>query len=78
MKTTLNLNDSVFRQAKSRAQRNGVTLTRFVEDALRAQLMGSKPGKRKFKLQMCTVRGTRPPNVDIFDREALYEVLDAK
>ena len=38
MKTTLNLNDQVLRQAKGRAARDGITLTRFVEDALRARL----------------------------------------
>ena len=36
MKTTLNLNDQVLRSAKGRAARDGITLTRFVEDALRA------------------------------------------
>ena len=29
-----------------------------------------------FKLELRTVRGEAPPNVDISDREALYDVLD--
>ena len=75
MKTTLNLNDQVLQQAKGRAAQDGITLTRFVEDALRAKLMSTNPGPR-FKLQLKTVTGSRPPNVDISDREALHDVMD--
>ena len=76
MKTTLNLNDQVLRQAKGRAARDGITLTRFVEDALRARLAASSRSKRPFRLKLETVKGDRPPNVDICDREALYDVID--
>ncbi len=75
-KTTLNLNDQVLRHAKERAARDGVTLTRFVENALRAKLMAIPRKGPGFKLQITTVKGKRPPNVDISDREALYDVLD--
>ena len=75
MKTTLNLNDDVLRRAKACAASSNTTLTRFVEDALRAKLAatGAKP---VFRLELKTVRGTRAPNVDIADREALYDVID--
>ena len=76
MKTTLNLNDQVLRQAKGRAARDGITLTRFVEDALRARLAASFPSKRPFRLKLETVMGDGPPNVDIADRDALYDVID--
>ena len=76
MKTTLNLNDQVLRQAKQRAARDGITLTRFVEDALRARLAGTGRRRRRLRLQLDTVTGYAPPNVDIDDRNALYEVLD--
>lgn len=75
MKTTLNLNDHILRRAKSRARRDGITLTRFVEDALRASLIDPEPGDA-FKLELKVVRGHAPPNVDISDRDALYDVLD--
>lgn len=35
MQTTLRIDDDVYRQAKAEAARRGVTLTRFIEDALR-------------------------------------------
>ena len=75
MKTTLNLNERVLQQAKGRAAQDGVTPTKFVEDALRAKLMSESPSPR-FKLQLKTVTGSRPPNVDISDRDALYDVMD--
>ena len=75
MKTTLNLNDHILRRAKRRAARDGITLTRFVEDALRASLMNPECD-HAFKLELKVVRGHAPPNVDISDRNALYDVLD--
>ena len=76
MKTTPNLDDQVLRHAKERASRDGVTLTRFVENALRAKLMATPRKGPGFKLRITTVKGKRPPNVDISDREALYDVID--
>ena len=75
MKTTLNLNDEVLRRSKETAARQGITLTRFVEDALALKLSGSRK-KPQFRLALRTVQGTRPPNVDISDRNALYDVID--
>ncbi len=76
MKTTLNLDDQVLRHAKERAARDGVTLTRFVENALRAKLMAVPRKGPGFKLRINAVKGKRPPNVDISDRDALYDVID--
>ena len=76
MKTILNLNDQVLRQAKSRAARDGITLTRFVEDALRARLAVVRDGTAPFRMRLKSVKGDRPPNVDISDRDALYDVMD--
>jgi len=75
-KTTLNLNDQVLRQAKGRAARDGITLTRFVEDALRARLAAGRDGKRPFRMRLSSVKGDQPANVDISDRDALYNVID--
>ena len=75
-KTTLNLNDQLLRQAKGRATRDGITLTRFVEDALRARLATRRDGKRPFRMRLKSVKGDQPPNVDISNRDALYDVID--
>ncbi len=76
MKTTLNLNDQILRQAKGRAARDGITLTRFVEDALRARLAPTRDPKPPFRLRLEIVEGDRPPNVEVSDRNALYDVID--
>ncbi len=76
MKTTLNLDDQVLLHAKERAARDGITLTRFVEDAMRAKLMATQRKGPAFKLKISTVKGNRPPNVDVSDRDALYDILD--
>ena len=76
MKTTLNLDDQVLRQARERAARDGITLARFVEDALRARLADARGRKLGSRLRLTTVTGDAPPNVDIADRDALDEVVD--
>jgi len=76
VKTTLNLNDQVLRRSKDYASRHGMTLTAFVEDALRAKLVAPTGSAKPFKLVLKTVRGSSPPNVDVSDRDALYDVLD--
>ena len=75
MKTTLHLNDQVLHPSKELAARDGITLTRFVEDALRARLAGPGARKRSFRLRLKVVTGRAPPNVDWFDRKALYELM---
>ena len=54
MKTTLNLNDLLLTRAKRHAARSGVTLTRFVEDALRARLAEDDRPKLAFELELVT------------------------
>ena len=76
MKTTLNLNDQVVSLAKRRAARDGITLTKFVEDALRRQLAAVRGGRRAFRLRLEIVTGHEPPNIDISDRDALYSLVD--
>ena len=47
MRTTLRIDDELHRRAKAGALRRRMTLSRFVEDGLRAQLDAEKPA---FKL----------------------------
>ena len=66
----------MLRLAKRRAARQEITLTRFVEDALRARLAATDGKQTPFRLQLVTVTGHNPPNVDVSDRDALYDVMD--
>jgi len=76
MKTTLNLNDRLLRQAKASAHKHGVTLTHFVEEALRAQIMPGNRPKTKYKFDPPVVNGVKPPAVDVSDRDALHDFMD--
>lgn len=76
MKTTLNLDDQLLMKAKKKALQEGLTLTRFVEDALRAKLLPAPKRGQKFKFKPTIVEGNRQPNVDISNRDALYDIID--
>jgi hypothetical protein len=74
MKTTLNLNDELLREAKKRAAERGATLTSVVEEALRDAL-ASQETSNGGEVRWVVVDGG-PPRVDIADRNALYEFLE--
>ena len=76
MKITLNLNDQILGQARDLAARDGITLTRLVEDALRERLAIAQHSRDRFRMQLKTIKGDQPPNVDIDNRDALYDVMD--
>ncbi len=44
MQTTLRIDDATYREAKAQAARLGLTLTRFIEDALRRHIARSRKG----------------------------------
>jgi len=75
MKTTLNLDDRVLKNAKEQAARDGITLTAFVEQALKDRLLRERE-KVTYSFRPKVVKGSKPPNVDISERDALYEVID--
>ena len=75
-KTTINIDDGLLDRAKRTAARQGVTLTRFIEDALRARMAPVAAGKKKFVLRVPVVKGKAPPAVDLGDRGALYELME--
>ena len=68
MKATLNLNDHILRQAKGRAAQDGITLTRFVEEALRAKLAAARGGP------IALVEGGDPIRIDLPGRKLDLEV----
>lgn len=51
MQTTLRIDDKLYREAKSEAARQGVTITRFIEEALKQRLLkGGHPQGRSVPL----------------------------
>lgn len=76
MKTTVDLDDALLRQAKRRAAEAGVPLRMYIEDALRARLAPRPAEERTFKVELPVVAGTAPPAVDVADRDALYDLME--
>lgn len=76
MRTTLNLSDALAGEARARAAAAGMTLTSFIEEALRdrlAKLDAAEPGA-----PLPTFGDPRTSRflVDIDDRDALWSALD--
>ena len=63
MQTTLRLDDEIFRQAKSQAAAQGISLTRFVEEAIREHLArpAFRPGRKRVRLPVSTASGGLAP-----------------
>jgi hypothetical protein len=76
MKTTIDLDDALLRQAKQRAAAAGIPLRAYIEDALRARLLPQPRGRRKFTLELPIIEGESAPAVDVADRNALYDLME--
>jgi hypothetical protein len=75
MKTTLVIPDPVFRDLKRRAAERNETMSALVTEYLRQGLRGARKPRKRFTFPTFSAG---PPLVDITDRDALYEVLDAE
>ena len=78
MKTTLNFDNRLIRAAKERAAREGETLTRLIERALRDYLQPPSNIARPFRAELLTKRGRPVAGVNLDDRDMLYERMDAR
>lgn len=78
MKTTLNVDDRLIREAEAYADRNGETLSRLTERALRDYLRTARGPVRDFRAELLTKRGPAAAGVDIDDRGLLYEMMDGR
>jgi len=77
MRTTIDLNDEVFRAAKRRALEEQRPLREIVEAALRAYLGKAAP-KGAYKLRWRTERGRVLPGVNLEDRDALWDAMEGR
>jgi hypothetical protein len=74
-RTTLALDDALFRALKARAAREGIPLGQLVNDLLH-QAQSLPPARRK-KPRWITFKGDGLlPGVDLDDRRALYDRMD--
>ena len=69
MQTTLRLDDELYREAKAKAAALGISLTRFLEDALREHLAAPapRPRERRLRLPASTAKGGLVPGFATLD-----------
>jgi plasmid stability protein len=76
MRTTVNLPDDLLTQAKLHAAAHGSTLTRVLEDSLRAHL-SQGTARRRSRLVLPTAPGALRPGIDLDDSAALLDLMEA-
>ena len=77
MRTTIELNDELLRQAKRQATRDGSTLRKIVEQALRAHL-ARHPRPSGYRLVWRTEHGRLQSGVSLDDRDVLLDVMEGR
>jgi hypothetical protein len=77
MRTTLDINDSLFVQAKKKAVEEGVPLRQIVEDALRGYLQGPAI-RRRYRFRGGTDSGRLLPGIDLDDRNSLFDAMEGR
>ena len=76
MRTTIELNDELLRQAKRLAADQGVPLRSVVETALRNHVAGNRQPRKRYTLRWSVEKGRLLPGVDLEDRDALLDLMD--
>jgi plasmid stability protein len=78
VRTTIKLDDDVFRAFKRRAAEHGTSLTYEIGEALRSDLAESNMAVEAEPYRVPVFRGSAPvPGVDLNSNAALAEILDA-
>jgi len=80
MRTTLALDDDLYREAKKAALDSGTTVTAVIEAALRECLRRRHgAAKRRTRIPLPTFRGRGlMPGVDLDDSASLLDVMEAR
>jgi hypothetical protein len=75
-RTTLTLDDQLFRELKKKASEEGRTLQSVTNDLLRRSLARS-PAK-PYRLRLRGWKAAEQPGVDLLDRDKLFDLMDGR
>ena len=75
-RTTLDIDDTLLRELKGLAAREGRTLQSVVNERLRQRSIPA--GTPRFSLALPVWNGTLRPGVDLTDRDALFDLMDGR
>ena len=79
MRTTLDIDDNLIKEAKKAAAERGVPLRRIVEESLALALKERSRGPSRTKrLKWKVTAGPPKPGVDFSDRDRLYELMEGR
>jgi len=78
MRTTVDLDDALLTKARERAAQRGISLTRFLEEALAAAVAPRPQPRKRFKLRWKPHSGRFLGGVDLADRDDLYETMEGR
>jgi plasmid stability protein len=76
MRTTIRIDDDLYREVKARAARSGRTMAAVLEDAVRRGLTPAKAPARKSYTVLPTGNGGLRSGVDLGSNAALAEAMD--
>ena len=76
-RTTLLIDDALFRELKKRAAEERRTLTDVTQEVLRLGLEQGRARRRRPRLKLASFAMGRP-RVNLADRDRLYDVLDGE
>ncbi len=77
MRTTIDISDELFRQAKKKAAEEGIPLRDVVDGALRGYL-SRRSRQAGYRLRWRAARGRILPGVNLDDRDALFDLMDGR
>jgi hypothetical protein len=75
-RTTLVIEDSLFRQLKKKAAEEGRTLQATANDLLRRAL--AQPPRPRYRLKLHGWEAKEQPGVDLLDRDKLFDLMDGR
>jgi len=79
MKTTLNIDDGLLRNAKALAAKQGSSLTRLIEEGLRMRLIARPAADAKtraIKLPVSRAKGGLLPGIDPTSNKSMLDAAD--
>lgn len=76
MRTTLNIDDEIYRMAKALAAHRGCSVSSVIEESLRDALARAEQPTSRGPLPVLSQSGGTLPGVDLNDRKALRELLE--
>jgi hypothetical protein len=78
MRTTIRLNDQLFKQAKRVAAETGRTFTEVVEDALRQSFSAGKDAPPRKRIVLPTAKGRLRPGIDLDNSAELLDIMEGR